>query len=81
MTRSGTTGLACALSPGIERLIIKDCVFRKYGGRVKSEVYQEYLVQMVRNHPSLRWLRSNLSAEHVAMHDDSTRTSRNYHCE
>jgi hypothetical protein len=31
------------------------------------ELPQEDIIQMVRNHPSLHWLRSDLSAENVAM--------------
>ena len=54
--------------PGIERLSIKDCAYDEFDvEEVETELPQEDLIQMVRNHPSLRWLRSDLSAENVAM--------------
>ena len=55
--------------PRVERLSIKGCTLYEYGGEeeVESELPQEDLIDMVRNHPSLRWLRSDLSAENVAM--------------
>ena len=55
--------------PSIERLSIKDCAIDEYDfEEPESELPpQEDLVKMVRNHPSLRWLRSDLSAENVAM--------------
>ena len=56
------------LCPSIERLSIKDCAYDEYDvEEAEAELPQEDLIKMVRNHPSLRWLRSDLSAENVAM--------------
>ena len=53
--------------PTIERLSIKDCAFYEWDRAPEAELPQEDLIKMVRNHPLLRWLRSDLSAENVAM--------------
>jgi hypothetical protein len=51
------------LCHSIERLSIKDCILHDYGIRDGSntmiELSQEDIIQMLRNHPSLHWLRSD----------------------
>jgi hypothetical protein len=64
--------------PSIERLSIKECkVSNPTPSGMQSRLLpQALLIKMIRNHPSLHWLRSDLSAEHVAMlqqeHPDTT---------
>jgi len=55
--------------PIIERLSIKECkVSNPTPSGMQSRLLpQALLIKMVRNHPSLHWLRSDLSAENVDM--------------
>lgn len=54
----------------LERLSIKNAMFKPMTLLNSTEAIplpQELLVNMARRHPTLRWLRSDLSAESVAM--------------
>lgn len=54
----------------LERLSMKNATYRIMGNVGTEEIQplpQEVLVKMARYHPALRWLRSDLSAENVAM--------------
>jgi hypothetical protein len=72
------------LCHSIERHSIKDCILHDYGIRDGSntmiELPQEDIIQMVRNHPSLHWLRSDGPVVRECGHA-STGTPRNYLCE
>ena len=50
----------------LERVSIKNSVI-SYSQEPSERVSQEMLIKMVRNHPKLRWLKSDLTKENVAM--------------
>jgi len=71
MTRSFMLGLeywfmwkACK---GLERLSMKNATWICNDMSAPEPLPQEMLINMVRRHPTLRWLRSDLTAENVAM--------------
>lgn len=51
----------------LERLGIKNYAWAGNGQKEYGPMPQEILIKMVRRHPNLRWLRSDLSEENVAM--------------
>lgn len=52
----------------LERLSIKNATWSlEYNAAERYPVSQRMLIKMVRNHPTLRWLRSDLSEENVVM--------------
>lgn len=52
----------------LERLSIKNALYGIEDSETQNQqLPQEMLVKMVRRHPTLHWLRSDLSAESVAM--------------
>ena len=52
----------------LERLSIKNATWSLEENPLeKFPVSQDMLITMVRNHPTLQWLRSDLSADNVAM--------------
>lgn len=54
--------------PDLQRLSIKDCVLCiRQTNKSYAPLYQALLIKMVRYHPSIRWLRSDLTDESVAM--------------
>lgn len=53
--------------PGIKRLSIKDCRLYDTLAGTTSSLPQDILIKMVRHHPSIEWLRSDLSVENIAM--------------
>lgn len=51
----------------LERLSIKNASWSTRDGKEQGDVSQEMLIKMVRNHPALRWLRSDLTKENIAV--------------
>lgn len=52
----------------VERFSIRNATCQVYAGDDEAQpVSQEMLIKMVRLHPTLRWLRSDLSPENIAM--------------
>jgi hypothetical protein len=51
----------------LERLSIMNTTWTSYGSETTQPVAQEMLIKMVRLHPTLRWLRSDLTDENIAM--------------
>ena len=52
----------------LERLSIKNVSWASEPRvRKRKDVSQAMLIKMVRNHPTLRWLRSDLTEENIAM--------------
>ena len=52
---------------GLERLSIKNATWSGHVNRDRRAVTQGMLIKMVRLHPTLRWLRSDLTEENIAM--------------
>ena len=52
--------------PHLQRLSIKNCSWAYYGEDFSSVVSQEMIMKMVREHSSLRWLKSDLTKENIA---------------
>jgi len=53
--------------PRLERLSMMGATYKEVGHWQTRPISQEMLIKMVRHHPTLRWLRSDLTAENVAM--------------
>jgi hypothetical protein len=51
----------------LERLRIMNTTWTSYGSETTQPVAQEMLIKMVRQHPTLRWLRSDVTDENIAM--------------
>lgn len=51
----------------VERLGIKNATWACFEADVSNRLSQDMLIKMVRHHPTLRWLRSVLTAENIAM--------------
>jgi hypothetical protein len=51
----------------LQRLSIINATWTAIDSKATQPISQEKLMKMVRNHPKLRWLRSDLTDENIAM--------------
>lgn len=53
--------------PNLECLSLMNAQSKEYGSNMQQPVSQEFLIKVVRFHPTLRWLRSDLTDENIVM--------------